>query len=553
MHFLKGKAKNNVRSSKGPGSAVKDKPKAQSSTSAQDKLSKNINIRFMEGQLLCDKREHYRLHKDPNAAYSEAKSLTHHQILELMEPFKKASCDCERRACKSMWGNNTLGTFQNKYVADGNLHVGFGDIDLKKKAKRVCPLSYSLTKEQFDILHARFPEWLFDPSTGGHDHPIAHTSAILTSYEIMTKARKNNTHILDLNGNPASNARLSNADCKISTCVREATPKDGVRRVTKWGKDYVDAYIRDVNDKVPLKDVTAVVCFHTLYYYSFTEITNLLINNPDCAMTATMHRFVGSSGKINGGEQTWVRQNVNGRSTIIQTNVETGETYTHDDNEHWFLKNEHAYSDNLELMANDKYQSLAWTINKACEDTFVFTIAAIRNKLITASSTEMIKDQVAWHEKNKLAERAMVTILDQEVYLPYAPQHAKFHDKMRQRMMNKPRNAKTWAAHNTACAVQNSSMMKGNEIDTDSLHGLALSSFWWDHKATLANDSSFTSVVKEFHTQQIAYITGSSYFTSKRCVSDLITFAISVVKNHDKPKDLVVSALSQLNSIIERK
>jgi len=140
--------------------------------------------------------------------------------------------------------------------------------------------------------------------------------------------------------------------------------------VSRWEEMTLYDMYRNEKNRDRFSQYDFFLMNHVLYYYTFSEITKLLNLNPDSVLYATVHKLDGQSGTINCGEQSFVKDFVTGK--VTQKNVETGETYSHNDPAPWFSK--FAYAD-----ANG---AIAWTVNKGCDDTYVLTITATETRLV---------------------------------------------------------------------------------------------------------------------------------------------------------------------------
>jgi hypothetical protein len=539
---------------------------------AENPLHKTVRICYLQGKIQCNNPEHFRYGKaNDEDKYCTALPLKPIAIIKQMEYNTPAKCKCERDACESMWGSSTIGTFQNAYVCDGNRYVGFGKLENLRSPKRVCPLPYSLTPKQLEVLHKRYPDWLFDTTTGGHDHPIAHTTSMVDTYEIMHKTSAHHKNILDLHGSPRANAKIMQGrkdGLKIFTVVSKETGKDYLRAATKWaGAEYIESSLRDVTTCDQLLTGNAgdedrtfipdhVVSFHTLYYYDMSEVAKLLSVKPGMTMTATMHRFDKQKGYINGGEQHYEKITKSGQPTnITQTNVDTTVRYNHKDNSAWFDHTSWTPThDNLEAAAdNTTLNSLVWDINKSSEDTYVFTITAVPPKAVYLDLDHTIVDELKKKKKETKQEKAMVTILDEVVYLPVHDDHAELHDYLVKYVAGKPRDAKVYSTVQTAARNKSNSMMSDRKLDisSDELRAVVTSAFWYEHEADFGVATNFDSLGKEFARQQLAWITGCNYFKSKRVVKDVLGVVKAALRCKTK-QDFALACVDQLDKIFDR-
>jgi len=251
--------------------------------------------------------------------------------------------------------------------------------------KIVFEIDYSLSKAQLDVLESRFPTVEFvSVGFGCHDHPIAHTSYALVSQGLLQKLPAG-AKAADICGNPGQaerfNRRSSVAAPVIDVFCSVLSPKDAVRAKTRWGPEVVNGVRRWEN--VTLYDMyrnpdnvarfgnySHFLMNHVLYYYTFSDITKLLHMNKESVLMATLHKLPGESGFVNGNEQQYTKDLVTGE--VKMWNVETGEYYKHPDPAPWFSKFDYA----------DEHGAIAWTVNKACEDTYVLTITSCPPNLV---------------------------------------------------------------------------------------------------------------------------------------------------------------------------
>jgi hypothetical protein len=276
-------------------------------------------------------------------------------------------------------------------------------------AKHVFELDYGLSDGQFKALSSRFPGVAF-VQTGMecHDHPIAHTSYRIVWENVMRKLQPG-ARVADVCGNPSVNEMFNkrqerrNQPIKVDTFCKVQSVKDSVRSKVRWGPmesngkvrweelTMYDMY-RNEEARARFAEYDVFLMNHVIYYYKFEEITKLLALNPNSILTATLHKLEGQNGTINCGEQSFVKDLQSG--VVTQTNVETGEFYSHPDPAPWFRNFCYA----------DEHGAIAWTINKGCDDTYIITATSTEKSLVPE---DCWKDgKIVFHHE---AERIEVT------------------------------------------------------------------------------------------------------------------------------------------------
>jgi len=329
-------------------------------------------------------------------------------------------------------------------------------------------LDYGLTDRQFKDLSTRFPGVAFvQVGFDCHDHPIAHTSYKIVWENIMRKLRPGQL-VADISGNPQHNAVFNARQAKrkepivIDTFCKVQSPKDSVRSKVRWGPQVLDGKVRweeltlyDMyrNDasKERFGGYDVFLMNHVLYYHKMDEITKLLNLNPNSVLYATIHKLDGQNGRINCGEQSYVKDLQSG--VVTQTNVETGEFYCHPDPAPWFTNFCYA----------DEHGAIAWTVNKGCDDTYVIT-ATSTDPFLVPEDCWLNRRIVFQHETEVIVvtERAVVdpppayaveevVIKTHDIIPGYQHSkvkkvkitHPELYETLCSFMINKPRNART--------------------------------------------------------------------------------------------------------------
>jgi len=427
----------------------------------------------------------------------------------LMSP-GKARCSCEKNACRWAWtGNwNYKGMYQTEYVPAGVEEKGIGKVLPGFPAKKIYPLRYSLKPDEFELLARRFPEWQFIGAHGGsHDHPVAHTSTRLASERLMDSLPRGTVEnpkiYLDLNGNPSANEAYMarTPGIKIVTFVELITPKDYIRKNTKWGPQFapngearwVNWAVRDIpRDFADVGDtIDGIISIHTAYYYDPQEIINLLAWAPRANFHALMHKFDGHNGHLNNNEQSWVKKPRGAQMIITQTNVASGEAYEHPDNSWWFSHDSFACD----------FDAMGWTTNLMCDETFRITAThcpAIQARMSTSCYQIKPLMPVAPHSTARAQTQAQIAatqVVEVSLYgavtkMPIVPDLVPFFGDMRRTVINRPRTAKQYQDHVSRCKVSAKSVMTSTKVSVDAqqLSDIARFSFFIDYEDQYGSD-----------------------------------------------------------------
>jgi hypothetical protein len=493
------------------------------------------------------------------------------QILEMMEPFKKARCHCEREACRQMWPRLHPGQWQQEFVCPGSFFKGVGEYNPKMPGKKVMPTPYRLNKEQEAELHQRFPDWLFvQTSSHGHDHPVSHCTNLIAGYETVkglpSGSRAQPKRYLDLHGNPKSNARFSGDTKIIDTVVSLESPKDYVRQATKWGpeftgnrRNYFVSALRDLpRDRADyLATVDGLLSQHTLYYYDRSEIAALLAATKGKTLEATIHRHKGPDGKLNLGELSWVKESRGSRWDVKQTNTHTGESYVHPCTEEWFEDTFWSpHGDDMEaaLTAGDKLDSLAWTINQTCEGTYKIIIVAVPARVAAINNVGAFDKQTTTAPLNSAASiekngEVVFKLGKQHRMVKIRPEHQPLFDMCRKRMVNKPRDASGFSSHVNFVTIKSNGVAKTVSVDVHQMRDIALASFWCDFEVDLANTTRpnfFAAALMQEHNRLLS---GTS-FQDYGKVKDVVIDALLVCLHAKNTKEVFVRGLQLAKSTI---
>lgn len=498
-----------VKITKGSAAKKTSAPSPESRTLTN--FEKSVLLAFKEGKLACGNVKHAVSGTDKHEC-SDGKFRTRpqrrplKQILNLMDPYKRAACACEYDACKSRWTAQHAGQYQQEYVIPGNFQKGVGKYDPTMPPRKVLPINFRLAPDEMKYLSTCFPDWLFIQSgNGGHDHPISHVTTMIATHELQKALAsgeddKSPRVYLDLHGNPLSNARMSGDRKVIKTCVNAESPKDYIRMRTKWGPErtsgksnWFRSGIRDLptHHTDLLSGVDELLSIHTLYYYEMKEVASVLRASKGKVLHAIMHRHPDRSGKINQGELEYSKNSGTGVQEVKQTNVKTGESYVHPCTEKWFTTNTwtpHKAGTVFESgdAAAEFEDSLTWTTNMVCEGTFRLTITCIPAKVATydavaAFDSMAVKEPVnstAYIKKRGIAE---IPVGDHVLVVEVKPQHLDFFSEMRMRMEFQTRDADTFRSHTNHCAVKAKGVRQSHEMTHEEYRDLAIGSFWIDH------------------------------------------------------------------------
>lgn len=477
------------------------------------KFERDVEAAQRKGASECKNLLHWEVKRiaDPTGGntWTDAGIKSHRDILRVMSP-GKAKCSCEKNACRWAWSSNWnyKGMYQTEYVPAGVEEKGIGKVIPGFPAKKIYPLRYSLNPDEFKLLAERFPEWQFIGAHGGsHDHPVAHTSTRLAADRLLDSlvrgTPENPKVYLDLNGNPSANEAYMarTPGIKIISFVELITPKDYIRKNTKWGPQFnangdfrwVNWPVRDIpRDFADVGDtVDGIISIHTAYYYDPQEIINLLAWAPRANFHALMHKFDGYSGTLNNKEQRWIKEPRGSQMIITQTNVASGEQYNHPDNSWWYEHDSHALD----------HDAMGWTINLMCDETYHITAThcpAVQARMSTncvqikplmpvpAHSTARAQTQSEIARTHKVR----IDLYGARSEMPIQPEFVDFFGEVRRTAINRPRSAKQYQDHVSRCKVKAGSVMTTSKlkIDAQQLSDIARFSFFIDYEDQYGSD-----------------------------------------------------------------
>jgi len=444
--------------------------------------------------------------------------------------------------------------------------------------KKVMPTPFRLTEEQQKTLSSRFPDWLFiQTSSSGHDHPISHCTTMIAGYEMLKAlpagSKASPARYLDLHGNPRSNSRMSGDTKRVETLVNLESPKDYIRQATKWGPrvsggrtNYHLGSLRDLpRDFTDLSQIDRLLSIHTLYYYDHAEVARALAGTAGHTLEAIIHRHEGDCGTLNKGELKWVKEEkADGRVTVKQTNARTGESYIHPCTESYFKKTfwtphltQNGELDTLAaLTAGERLDSLAWTINAVCEDTYRLTIVAVPAK-VAAMDVQAHFDSEPTTSKPNTKRNIMVTgkvsyrLYGEEREVTLRDHHLRIYDSCRTRMINKTRDEQSFKSHAVFVARECHGVAKTVEMTSEEVRDIALASFWVDYEVDVANASAGTFWSRAFAKQQNLILKGDRV-DFHRGFTTLIDAAIIALGAKDK-KEMCIKMMQLSKTVTSSK
>jgi hypothetical protein len=304
---------------------------------------------------------------------------------------------------------------------------------------------------------------------------------------MLLQFRRKGKKIIDIHGNPASNANMKRIlGLDIVTFVTLVTAKDHIRAATKWAAaEYTEVpYIRDLATSAVavelLEKADAMVSVHTAYYYSMEEVSSMMSMMKDKAtFTCIMHKFDGAAGTLNEGELVWKK--VGGR--ITQVNARTGESYEHPDNSRWFESGTWAPMTRKEAAEKGAYaalsqgkQGLAWTSTEVCSGVYRFLCVKV-------------PCAVVWNEEANKGGLNLSAPPDNTVVIKVGPvtktftipaRFANVYDECRKTIANKERTEKKWMAHVSTVRSKMNAFWSEHKLqcDADMLAIIQFASFW---------------------------------------------------------------------------
>lgn len=469
------------------------------------RFARNLRNAFAEGRELCGIPAHFQVRTwqvgEQRMVDVERKGLW--LLYSNMMPGETAKCPCLKAACEAQWRHNFHGSYTTTAITPGSYTKG---IDLKSLTpKKVYSLNCTPNGDALKYLITVFPEWFFVCfRSATHDHPVAHTSTRIAGERLMD-ARVRGTVMfpkiyVDLNGNPSANERYMarNPGIKIISVVELITPKDHVRRLTKWGSRldadgyprWIVASLRDIGlgncDELQGITIDGFISIHTLYYYDMAEIIRAL-NRHDCPLFAAHHRFEGGSGTMNNGEQSWVKRERSGEMYIYQTTTKTGSIYNHPDNSKWFDHDSAVYGED----------GVGWDHNLLADEIFYTMVVPCPRVQCEMSESclshagTLPRDKLSRSQNVKASSQAdisrsneVVLVVNNDVMCtaPIETHHINFFGEMRKTCIGKARTHAQYIDHVTRCKIRASSLEKSTSfrVDAQQLDEIARFSFFID-------------------------------------------------------------------------
>jgi len=319
------------------------------------------------------------------------------------------------------------------------------------------------------------------------------------------------------------------------------TARDEIRRVKKWGpqEGWHDLWDREIGaegssiDPEMFQSVDVITSVHTLYYYSRSEILKLLKRGSrNLLMEAVVHKFGGNNaaqGELNNGEQTWTRKfESDGRITIQQPNVETGQNYSHPDNSWLFNGSEWREGEWV----------LGWDINKFTDECYFVTLKAwhspmgpvsyvkcagcgndkpVLEALVTPPDTPQL-DAVrpaltVTNSAEWLSRYSTAVVKTGDRYLEFTiAQHLhSVFTNARSRLLNKPRTMEAYKSHSSLIQVQVKRLDTSRGLTTsyEEVADLTRASFWMDLDDQLHLDTDlFNDHWKDSRVSEKLYLYG---------------------------------------------
>lgn len=487
-------------------------------TKTETYAQRSVRMAYADGKITCNNDKHFIMKAIPGQQYKVCTVRPAAFLIEAMALGVPAKCSCERAACREAWTWNRPGVFETEWVQPGSLMKGFTK-DAPQFPRRVMPLAFHLSKDQVTFLHEHHPGWVFvTTGTESHDHPVAHATSQVATYNLFHSLAKGKW--IDLHGNPAHCERL-NQEMKDKTflamCNVEST-QDVVRKRTKWGpsenKDgsvrWIESALRDVRQNFggTLASAQGLTSVHTLYYYHPSELANVISATKGKMMVAMMHRFKADTGKMNNGEQEWRRySDASGASRIEQTNVLTNTKYDHADNERWFKNTSWSpYRGEAAAEHLDEEVALSWDINIAANGVFVFRIS-------TCTVREALLD-TTWRDEctappKKNSDAYIRAYCKAEITHPFSgtetinipTQYQDLFAQLRLKMLGaKTRDTAKYVSHSQYVALKCAGVMREQKTvdDVQVVYDLAYASFWIDKELDRSQSAFFG---KDFRTQ----------------------------------------------------
>jgi len=239
--------------------------------------------------------------------------------------------------------------------------------DVKETAGRLYRCKFFMPKPDREWFEEQFPGYTFvwDTATEHHDHPVAHLATELNEIMMTERLVREGEVWIDLFGN-GNRARKYKRKCFNMYTLK--TPKDYIR-YRKLG-DYDVPYDLDklCDPDSVFGKINHVTTTHAMYYLSMDDIGRIVNTSKERVFEGLVFRHKDVHGFLNHKEQEY---RVNEDGWVQQTNVATGEKYTHPSMEAMFQQ----------FSARTKYGGVAWTVKAAGGDAFIIKCVGCPNEI----------------------------------------------------------------------------------------------------------------------------------------------------------------------------
>lgn len=239
--------------------------------------------------------------------------------------------------------------------------------EVAEGAGRLFRAKFFMPKESREWFEEQFPGYTFvwDGATEHHDHPVAHLARELNEIAMVERLIRDDEVWIDLFGNGSRDAKYKRKCFNMYTL---ATPKDYLRYQKKGQYDVPYDLEKLCDPESVYGKIDHVTCTHAAYYLSIADIARIVNTSPTRRFDALVHRHKDVHGFLNAGEQEyWVSEN----GTVRQTNVATGESYSHPSLETLF----HQFS------AKTEFGGVTWTVKAGGGDSFILQFVGCPNEI----------------------------------------------------------------------------------------------------------------------------------------------------------------------------
>jgi hypothetical protein len=395
---------------------------------------------------------------------------------------------------------------------------------------------------------------------------------------------------LDLYGSPSPNQSWNerHPHARIETNVFAWSAKDEERAAEKWGKEFYDhkgtktrryyeADLRTLEGKdeaanTPhISEFDRVFSIHSIYYFDPRSICDLVNSmGRRKILECVVHRFEGPvSGTINAGEQKWekVWMHENPKQQVAdkyvkQTNVRTGETYSHYDNS-WMFEGGNLWSNGEK--GDSKASCMTWTVNKMSTDTyrvkFVMITPAQHSMGIDQGGSQPISPMAAPRtQRIRTAPRKAAAMKEDggvtfnigsnTMEFPIPMGALGIVDKLRIKMAHVPRTPKRFRDH-VARVKREVLALKDGGVGADDISDIALATFWMDfEKEFHAMDGAGVEAYKASVLSDDVYMRGE--LGGAKAAFDHVLHATEVILSAKSVKHGAVSAVGMFRSYLSK-